>query len=80
VAEEEVEMEPRDPQEHPDLLQIRGRRVHLDLQDHRVKTAQKVREEFRDHLDLRDRKACKEYRDQQEDLQDLRDFGEWTES
>ena len=41
VAEEEVEMEPRDPQEHPDLLQIRGRRVHLDLQDRKELTDRK---------------------------------------
>ena len=34
-------------------------------------------------MDLRDRKACRGYRDQQEDLQDLqdlRDFVAWTES
>ena len=83
VAEEEVEMEPRDPQEHPDLLQIRGRRVHLDLQDRKELTDRKEEKEIRDRLDLRDRKACKEYRDQQEDLQDLqdlRDFVAWTES
>jgi hypothetical protein len=33
VVAEEVETGPLDQQDHLDLLQIQGQRVHLDLQD-----------------------------------------------